>query len=103
MQMGKKVRCVKADRAFVGLKWVDYCAEHGIILELTVPHLSVQNGLAEQVIHTTMEDMRALLSNSGLADRYWAEVAAMSIFTWNLAPSHHHPGKIPMEVFTRHR
>ncbi len=102
-QTGKKVKRVKADRAFAGTKWVDYCAEHGIILELTAPHSSAQNGLAERAIRTTMEDTRALLSDSGLADRYWAEAAAMSIYTRNLAPSRRHPGKIPAEAFTRRR
>ncbi len=102
-QTERKVKRVKADHVFARTKWVDYCAEHGIILELTAPHSSVQNGLAEHAIRTMMEDTRALLSNSGLADRYWAEAAAMSIFTRNLAPSHHHPGKTPAEAFTRCR
>ncbi len=47
--------------------------EHRIILELMALHSSTQNGLAEQAIHTIMEDTHALLSDSGLADHYWAE------------------------------
>lgn len=86
-QMGKKVKHVRANRAFAGLKWADYCTENGILLELTASHSSVQNGLAEQAIHMTMEDTRALLSDSGLADCFWAEAASMSIFTCNLVPS----------------
>ncbi|SJK98299.1 uncharacterized protein ARMOST_01564 [Armillaria ostoyae] len=102
MQTGKNVKHVKADHAFARTKWVDYCAKHGIILELTAPHSSTQNGLAERAICMTMEDTRVLLSDSGLADCYWAEAAAMSIFTQNLTPSRRHPGKIPAEAFTKH-
>ncbi len=47
-QTGRKVKRVRADRAFAGTKWAEYCAEHGIILELTAPHSSAQNGLAER-------------------------------------------------------
>ncbi len=46
-QTGQKVKRVRADQAFTGAKWVDYCTEHGILLELTAPHSSAQNGLAE--------------------------------------------------------
>ncbi|KAK0186757.1 hypothetical protein F5146DRAFT_893076, partial [Armillaria mellea] len=63
------------------------------------PHSSVQNGLAEQAICMIMEDTHALLSDSGLADRFWAEVVSMSIFTCNLALSCHHPGKVPAQSF----
>lgn len=102
-QTGRKIKRVRADRAFAGEKWTKYCEEHGIILELTAPHSSAQNGLAERALHMTMEDTRALLSDSGLADRYWAEAASMSIFTRNLAPSSRHPGVVPAEAFSRHR
>ncbi len=102
-QTGRKVKRVRADRAFAGAKWVQYCTEHGILLELTAPHSSAQNGLAERALRTTMEDTRALLSDSGLADRYWAEAASMSIFTRNLAPSSRHPGVVPAEAFSKRR
>ncbi len=100
-QTGRKVKQVRADRAFAGEKWVQYCIEHGILLELTAPHSSVQNGLAEHALYTTMEDMQALLSDSGLADHYWAEAASMLIFTRNLAPSSHHLGIVPAEAFSK--
>ncbi len=51
-----------------------------------------------------MEDTRALLSDSGLADCYWAEAASMSIFMCNLAPARRHPGMVPAESFSgRHQ
>ena len=48
--------------------------------------------------------MRTLLHDSGLSHSYWAEAASYSVFTRNLIPSRHHPGAIPLQVFTgRHQ
>ncbi len=55
-QTGQKVKQVRADQAFTGEKWVQYCAEHSILVELTAPHSSAQNGLAERALCTMMED-----------------------------------------------
>ena len=60
---------------------------HGIIHKFTAPYSSAQNGLAERVIRTTMDDVRTLLNDSGLSHSFWAEAAAYSIDTRNLIPS----------------
>ena len=38
-----------------------------------------------------------MLHDSGLGHSYWAEAEAYSIYTCNLIPSRHLPGKIPLE------
>ncbi len=50
-----------------------------------------------------MDDVHTLLQDSGLGHSYWAEAASYSVDTHNLIPSHHHPGKIPLEMFTGKR
>ena len=50
-----------------------------------------------------MDDVCTLLRDSGLSHSYWAEAAAYSIDTRNVIPSQRHPGKIPLEFFTRKR
>lgn len=100
---GRKIRRLRTDRAFESNAWKEYCQTHGIIHEFTAPYSSAQNGLAERAIRTTMDDVRTLLKDSGLSHSFWAEAAAYSIDTRNLIPSRRHPGKIPLEVFTKKR
>ena len=100
---GHKVRRVRTDRAYDTSAWNDYCQRHGIVHEFTAPYSSAQNGLAERAIRTTMDDVRTLLRDSGLAHSYWAEAASYSVGTRNLIPSRRHPGKIPLETFTGKR
>ena len=66
------------------------------------PYSSAQNGLAEQAIRTTIDDICTLLHDSGLSHSYWAEAASYSVFSRNLIPSCHHPGTIPLQAFTGH-
>ncbi len=67
-------------------------------------HSSAQDSLTEHAICMMMDNTHILLSDSGLADKFWAEAASMSIHTQNLALFHHHPGQIPAEKFSsRHQ
>jgi hypothetical protein len=100
---GKKICRLRTDGAFHSAAWKEYTLKHGITHEPTAPYSSAQNGLAERAIRTTMEDVRTLLSDSGLAHSYWAEASAYSIDTRNLIPSRRHPGRIPLESFTGKR
>ena len=100
---GKKIRRLRTDRAFESSAWREYCQQHGITHEFTAPYSSAQNGLAERVIRTTIDDVRTLLRDSNLGHSYWAEAAAYSIDTRNLIPSRRHPGRIPTESFTGKR
>ncbi|KAF7372293.1 Gag-Pol polyprotein [Mycena venus] len=102
-QTGHKVKRVKTDNAFNSGRWKEYFKTHGIIHEQTSPYSSAQNGLTERAIHTIMEDIRALLHDSGLPHKYWAAAGACSVYTRNLMPSRRHPGKIPEEVFSGQR
>ncbi len=97
---GCKIHRLHTDRAYDSPAWGDYCQRYGIVHEFTAPYSSAQNGLAERAICTTMDNVRTLLHDSGLAHSYWAGAAAYSVATCNLIPSHRHPGRIPLEAFT---
>ena len=84
---GRKIRCLRTDRAYESLAWTEFCQRHGITHEFTAPYSSAQNGLAECAIRTTIDDVRTLLRDSGLGHSYWAEATAYSIDTRNLIPS----------------
>ena len=100
---GCKIRRVRTDRAYDMSAWRVYCLKHGIVHELTAPYSSAQNGLAEQAIRTTMDDVQTLLCDSGLGHSYWAEAASYSVDTRNLIPLRRHPMKIPLESLTGKR
>ena len=100
---GRKVRRLRTDRAYELSAWKEYCHQHGIIHKFTAPYSSAQNGLAERAIHTTMDDVCTLLRDSAFGHSYWAEAASYLVHTHNLIPSWHHPGKIPLELFTGKR
>ena len=55
---GKKIRRIRTDRAFESSAWGEYCQQHGITHEFTVPYSSAQNGLAEHAIRTMIDDVR---------------------------------------------
>ena len=99
----RKIRRLRTNRAYQSTAWADYCCIHSIIHEFTAPYSSAQNGLAKRGIRTTMDDVHTLLRDSGLNHSYWCEAAAYSINTRNIIPSRHHPGKIPLELFSGKR
>ena len=100
---GKKICQIQSDCAYDSTAWDEYCKWYSIKHEFTALYSSAQNGLAEQAIRTTIDDVRTLLNDSGLSHSYWAEAAAFSINTRNLIPSHCHPGCIPAESFSGKR
>jgi len=99
----RKVRHICTNQAFDTSAWRDYCQCHEIIHKFTAPYSSVQNGLAERAICTTIDNVRTLLRDSRLGHSYWAEAASYSVDTRNLIPSRRHPAKIPLESFTGKR
>ncbi len=78
---GHKVCHIHTDQAYDISAWRKYCQKYGIIHEFTAPYSSAQNGLAERVIRTMMDDIHTLLPDSGLGHSYWAEAAAYSVAT----------------------
>jgi hypothetical protein len=100
---GRKIRTLRTDGAFDTTAWKEYVQKHGITHEMSAPYSSAQNGIAERVIRTTMDDVRTLLRDSGLGHTYWAEAASFSIATRNLIPSRRHPGSVPLQLFTGKR
>jgi hypothetical protein len=80
-QTGHRIKRVRTDNAFNSARWKEYFKSHGIIHEPTAPYSSAENGLAERAIRTITEDIRTLLSESGLSHKYWAAAGAVSVTT----------------------
>jgi len=45
--------------------------------------MSIQNGVAERVIRTTENSMRAMIKNAGLSIEFWAEAAKTDAYLRN--------------------
>ena len=53
---GRKFHQLRTDQAYKSSAWGEYCQQHGITHKFTAPYSSPQNGLAERVIRTTIDN-----------------------------------------------
>jgi transposase InsO family protein len=60
-----------------------FYAKHGIMLCLTCPYTSQQNGHAERVLRTINDDVRALLFQAALPPSFWPDALATSTYLLN--------------------
>ncbi len=55
-------------------QWLkDYCIQHGISLELTVPHTLQQNGVTERANWTLTKQMHAMMKDTNCPMGLWGE------------------------------
>ncbi|KAG8477231.1 hypothetical protein CXB51_031078 [Gossypium anomalum] len=76
------------------------CKSEGIVRHLTVRHTPQQNGIAERMNRTIMENVRCMLSNANLPKSFWAEAASTACFLINRSPSVAIEKKTPQEVWS---
>jgi len=73
-QLNKKIKVVRSDR---GGEYVEpfgaFCAQHGIVHEVTPPYSPQSNGVAERKNRTLKEMMNAMLLTSGLPQEMWGK------------------------------
>jgi len=60
-----------------------WCSSVGIASQYTVPHMSIQNGVAERVIRTTENSVRAMIKDAELLIEFWAEAAKTDVYLRN--------------------
>jgi len=62
---------------------------------------SAQNGIAERMNRTIMDQTRALLDNAGLPDIFWNYAAMTAVYIINCSPTRALQGNMsPLEAFT---
>jgi len=101
-QTGKKVKRLRTDNGmeFCSSEFNQFCKEHGIARHHTVRHTPQQNGVAERMNQTLLEKARCMLSNAGLARRFWAEAVTTACFLVNRSPHTGIDCKTPHEMWT---
>ncbi|GAA0169115.1 hypothetical protein LIER_40709 [Lithospermum erythrorhizon] len=100
-ESGELLKCVRTDNGgeYIGL-FDQYCKEHGIRHEQSVPKTPQHNGLAERMNRTIVEKIRCMLSHSNLPRSFWGEALCASIPVINRSPTTILEGQVPEEVWS---
>ena len=77
---GRPIEIIRSDNEFRSLKFTQWCQTRGTTHQFTVRYSSAQNGIAERSMLTSFDCIRAILSDSGLPPKYWADAAIYSNF-----------------------
>ena len=86
-QLDNKIKVLRSDRGGeYESPYVDFCAQHGIIHEITTPYSPQSNGVAERKNHTLKEMMNALMISYDLPQNMWGEVILSTNYLLNKVP-----------------
>ena len=82
---GKSVKTMRRDNGgeYIPKDVERYLKVNGIRHQLTVPKTSEQNGVAGRFNRTIVEMVLAMVSNSGLVKKFWAEALATASYLRN--------------------
>jgi transposase InsO family protein len=96
-QFGLPVKCLQADNGteFVNNATSTFLAAHGILLRLSCPYTSAQNGKAERTLRTLNNSVRTLLLHASMPPLYWAEALAAACYLLNRRPSSSIHSEVP--------
>lgn len=88
-QFSLPVKCFQADNGteFVNNATKSFLDARGILLRLSCPCTSPQNGKAERVLRTMNNSIRTLMIHASLRPSYWAEALAAATYLLNRRPS----------------
>jgi hypothetical protein len=102
-QTGKKLQIIRVDggREWINHLWERFCGAAGIIIEVTTPHSSSQNGPGECGICTTVEFGRCLLFDSGLPKSMWPTAFDAATYLQWFHPRRCAGGKTPYKIFKK--
>ncbi|KAL2235826.1 UNVERIFIED_CONTAM: Retrovirus-related Pol polyprotein from transposon TNT 1-94 [Sesamum indicum] len=101
-ETGLQVKCLRSDNgseySSEGIK--NYCADHGIRMQKTIPGTPQQNGVAERMNRTLNEHARCMRLKSGLPKMFWADAVNTAAFLINREPSVPLNNRIPEEIWS---
>jgi hypothetical protein len=102
-QTGKKIKRFRDDKAgeYISNDFNDYLDACGIVREHTCRNRPQQNGVAECTNRTFAERVVALMEESGLSKKFWAECLAALVHVLNRCPTSAVEGKTPYKVWHR--
>jgi hypothetical protein len=101
-ETGRRLKTLRSDNGgeYTSTEFREYLERCGIRHETTVPKTPEQNGKAERMNGTIMESVRAMLRDSDMAKKFWAEAVRTAVYIRNRCPTSSLPEITPMEVWT---
>ncbi|KAJ2965493.1 hypothetical protein NUW54_g14102 [Trametes sanguinea] len=104
-QKNVRLKTIRVDngKEFVNRSIKQFLRAHGTQLELTAPHSSAQNGIAERSFLTVLNAARAMLFEANLPTNLWPEAVNYAVYLKNRAPTRALPNKTPFEAFWGHK
>lgn len=80
-QIGKRIERLRTDNnlEFYHNEFKQFCFDSRIARHYTYTHTPQQNGLAERINQIIIEKVRYMLNESGLPQKFWAEVASTDV------------------------
>ena len=96
---GKRLKRIRTDNGgeYTSEEFIKYCKQRGVIKQLTIPYTPQQNGVAERLNRTIMENVRSMLYHSNLPLYLWAEAVATVVYLRNMSPTSSFKGETPYE------
>jgi transposase InsO family protein len=81
-QLDRKIKCLRDDRGgeYISNEFSQFCAEHGIIHEVTPPDSPQSNGVAERKNRTHTDLVNAMLESSDMSYEWWGEAILTATF-----------------------
>jgi hypothetical protein len=104
-QFGKRIKVLRSDNGgeYSSTQFIDFCAQHGIKSQMTVPYNPQQNGVAERKNQAITNAVRSMLHDQSLPLYLWAEANATAIYLQNRSPHRILEKMTPKEAFTGRR
>lgn len=98
---GRKVKTLRSDNGgeYTSAEFSSYLRDEGIRHEFTIPHTPQQNGVSERLNRTLIECVRAMLADSTLPHRFWAEALSTAVYLRNRSPTKALQGITPFEAW----
>ncbi|KAK4313452.1 hypothetical protein Pmani_015209 [Petrolisthes manimaculis] len=99
-QMGRKIKILRTDNGgeYKSNDFEQYLIDEGVRHEYTIPKTPEQNGVSERMNRTLVEQIRAMLIDSGLPHRFWAEALSTTCYLKNRSPARALNGKTPCQA-----
>lgn len=99
-QTTKKIKILRSDQGgeYKLNEFMNFCKQHGIIQQFTVPHTPQQNGVAERKNRTLVECARSMLQGNVISNGIWAEAINTVVYLKNRSPTKCLGFKTPFEA-----
>jgi hypothetical protein len=100
-QTCKSLKVVISDRGgeFMSRDFKEFCDEHGIKREYTIPRTPQQHGVVERQNRTVQEMARSLMNEKNIGQNYWVEAIHTTFHVLNKAHLRPQSDKTPYELW----